>query len=702
MQNTFKKIKVYLILIIFFPSISGCGKNQNDSKNLKPNISFTKFQFAVTAPEKNAPDIGNWKVDTQLKCPSIIVENRDYSIDKVFTKNGKETIDFPSAEYDCTLTIKSFELSNTRYNPKNKNSPYILTKQNRPSANFENYVNVSNTEQKFISGKINNDNFSFHIFEIKENAALFNHIELLFTPIDEVYSKLEIQNLSMPQNNIDISVDINKIDSSNLIDESISIHPRTNENNDSKYGDSYRCSDITHNPHQKVIKNLSNGSRCALVFKTTNNNFGVHTANMSIEISNIKYHLSITNKLYLYLTGHFTSPCLHVAQWDGNEFKCMSTGLLLPGHALFQTPNGNLYAGREFNERDKTAVTMWNGDNWKEIRSQTNHDQPKSGKIRTLAVNDKETLIFAGGQFKKFDYLDPNANNLVLFQNGNWRRIGSPNGEVHSISFSPDFSKLYIGGSFNRILIIPGFRGGFDSASIASIDNVNEFKDNENISPNWSTVGGGLNGQDVHAILPLPDNQSIYVAGGFRNLIDPTLLDRASADISQFAVWNNSRWSEQNNDALNRGHRGRILTMKKSVDGNDLYIGGHEEQTFFNFFGSFTFNTNKFARWNNGNWAMPNETFPDNSSTKAIAISPNGKTVYIAGNYVGVPTPTECNYIMGYNVGETNMTRYCLPSESHSPFNGDINALELKNSWSAAINESTTVLTPVTTVFKSK
>ena len=690
MQYPFKKLKIYLLLTTFIFPILGCGKSQKDSKNLKPNISFTQFQFAVTAPKKNSQNIANWRVDTQLKCPGIIVRNRTYSIDKVFTSNGKETIDFPTDEYNCTLTIKSFELDGIRYNPKNKNSAYILTKQNKPITNYGSYQNNHKTAYKFISGKINNDKFSLHIFEKIETAALFNDIDLSFSAIDEQYSRFEIQNNS-PSDNIEI----NKIDSSNLINEHLSIQSRTEDMIDSKYGDFYQCSDSIHEPIRKIIKHLPSGSRCAIVIKTENNQFGIHTSNMSIKISDIEYNFSITNKIFLYLTGNFTLPCKYIAQYDGSELSCLTTQITNPGQALFQTPNGNLYVGTFYRKNtNDAALYKWDGKTIYPIKPLLNSNHTGSGKINSLAITPDESLIFAGLDYNKNSSFY-NTFGLALFQNENWRSIGTPTGSIFATSFSHDFSRLYIGGNFRSIFNIPSGQSRLQAISIAQLNNVNDLKKELNNDPKWSSMGRGFQ-EAVHSILPLQNNK-IAVAGKSQNNL-------ANQNISQLAIWdnNNLQWSGKFNTDLNSGSAGSILTMKSSLDGNDLFIGGQEERNKLNF--------NKFARFSEldslgqriNTWSRPiDQNFPLNSLTKAIAISPNGKTVYTAGRYLGVQIPNECKFIMGYKIINNEMTRFCLPLELNTPsLNGSINALELKNIWSASINDSLTTNSP--TVFLSK
>ena len=135
-------------------------------------------------------------------------------IDQKFTKSGNETIDFPiGPRYNCELSIKSFNINKIDYFPQNKNSLFKI-KRNNSNKIFRNYVNKNNyNDHKFITGKMNPDIFSLHIFEKANDTALFtsiytavfNDIEISFTSLDDPqYARIQIKNNSRSENSIKI------------------------------------------------------------------------------------------------------------------------------------------------------------------------------------------------------------------------------------------------------------------------------------------------------------------------------------------------------------------------------------------------------------------------------------------------------------------------------------------------------------------
>lgn len=288
-----------IIFLYLSLSLSGC-KNQERTPNLISGIVFTKFSFNTRNSGNNDSTLGNWEVNTQLHCPRLIYsDGSSYTIDQKFTKDGNETIDFPiGVRYNCELRIKSFNINNIDYNPQNKNSPFKI-KNKYSKKIFGNYVNQNDpNDHKFITGKMNADNFSLHLFEKAKDTAIFtsiytsvfNDIEISFTSLDDPqFARLQIRDNSRTEG----SVIINEINLTDL--KKLSLQQRTKDSNDIHYEGNFQCvdNDAEDNYIISRIKTLNSGSRCALVFKADNS---TSTSRISIRIDKISFNLNINFK----------------------------------------------------------------------------------------------------------------------------------------------------------------------------------------------------------------------------------------------------------------------------------------------------------------------------------------------------------------------------------------------------------------------
>jgi hypothetical protein len=121
------------------------------------------------------------------------------------------------------------------------------------------------------------------------------------------------------------------------------------------------------------------------------------------------------------------------------------------------------------------------------------------------------------------------------------------NGVVYAIGQNRDeFLSCYIGGHFDSI-------GGIPAKGLA-------FFDDHIGAKSFTEVGGGIQGGDVYAIIPIQNTNELYVAGNF------TKAD--TIDVHGIAHWTGAAWED-----LGGGTDSTILAL--IFVGNQLYAGGN-------------------------------------------------------------------------------------------------------------------------------
>ncbi|APJ03056.1 hypothetical protein [Silvanigrella aquatica] len=464
----------------------------------------------------------------------------------------------------------------------------------------------------------------------------------------------------------------------------------------------------------EIIKSESNSDNCIIEnsenyacykFKTTRNSYGSDAHNFVIEIDNTKYNINIKNEIFMYIGGNFTQPCMHIAKWDGANLSCLRPKKenSSPVHAIFQTLNSNLYIGRAFgtNENDdtrKSIVSLYNGNEWIELK---NEYQSFSGdKVSSLAVIEPEgqsPLVFAAGSFNLLNNLtNKNSYNLSLaiYKNNSWewKFIGSPmtksnkidpaihheRDRVNQIFLSEDNSKLFIGGIFNQIENYENVNLMPIQSSIGYLNNVKDFISFSTLPiPKWTSISNSIEIPSTKCFVPFSNN--ILISS---NLPIPS----DSNFIQDFNILNKNFTSESVTSMIN--------TFKRSpLESNDIFIGGEKNFILAKFKGL------------NSKSITPDIKFNSGSKTNAIAITPDGKTIYIGGKYNGTEiNRLKCHYLMQFDIDSKIEKNYfkdpkCLDYTKsgleklnrneivnwNEKINGEINALELQQVWSANI-----------------
>ena len=657
-----------LICLYFLTFFIGCKKKEtNNLSNDKQETNFFReIKLAFNNPEVKGNLINSWKIQIDLSCENEKSKEPFELRNLEFTSQGKEYLELPSG-YSCTLKLNNFSYNDiNHYTPINNNYYSIeLSKNYEKTKNTTTEYIDDKKNIKLINASIVDNKVFFNRFESKEKASIYNNVEFSFIPIDEQYARLEIKN------NSENEIDIKNLDFTGL-NRSVSLI----KYDYIRYYYHKKCTDSL-DINLNSAKKLPKFSSCAIVFKTTNSEFGIHNSKIKINIDNILFSFNLSNKLFLYLAGEFTSPCNYIAKWDGNNYSCLTNmhskdriGVI---HSLFQTPNGDLYAGGDL---ATTGVRMWDGNIWK------NYQLPylisaHESVVKTISIihdYNYEPIIFVGGKFiPDLDNLRK-SKNLAMYRTkeNHWRNFNiNTDGNINTISYSPDLSKLYLGGNFTE-----------NNLKILVINNL------ENIlypsiveKPQLSILGSNLDGEVFH-INPSTDGKKIYVAGEFNNTIDKNFQVNPNGKISKFAVWN---WQEKKwNDLNGNGESttGKIQTIKLPLDESNIYIGGDFKNLY-----TLSGKWGNFGRWNGLKWIVPNNnSYYVNYGVKTIAVSPNGETVYLGGNFKYANSYSDWWYLIAYNAQNSDSITTFPLTPSKNYLNGNINALELKNSWNLSID----------------
>jgi gliding motility-associated-like protein len=242
------------------------------------------------------------------------------------------------------------------------------------------------------------------------------------------------------------------------------------------------------------------------------------------------------------------------------------------------------------------------------------------------------------------------GKNFIRYWNGstisNLNANAYVNGYIYAIAVSG--TNIYVGGTFTSANGVAGFNG---IACWSTVSNT------------WSTLGSGMAGSNatVFALTVDPSTNKLYAGGEFLTVNGIT--------VNNVAVWNisSSSWS-----ALNPGTAGVSGLPAGSPPGakagvyaltlcnNNLYAGGR----FTSVNGATT--ANNIAAWNGSAWStlsgggqtgVSNTTVvnPANVASAVwdapvMALTNDGKTVYVGGDFNKVNNVTGCNNIAAWNV----------------------------------------------------
>ncbi|HEX6885160.1 MAG TPA: HYR domain-containing protein [Planctomycetota bacterium] len=167
-------------------------------------------------------------------------------------------------------------------------------------------------------------------------------------------------------------------------------------------------------------------------------------------------------------------------------------------------------------------------------------------------------------------------------------------------------SALYVGGEFTSA-------GGVEASHIARWDGAS-----------WSPLGGGMNGQGVHALAVYDDGvgPALYAGGWFTTA--------GGTDASRIARWDGSSWS-----ALGSGMRGSGVVEFAAVDALTVYDDGRGPALYAG--GVFTtaggVAAKNIARWDGSSWNALGSGMNDWVFALAVHDDGAGSALYAGGSF---------------------------------------------------------------------
>lgn len=231
-------------------------------------------------------------------------------------------------------------------------------------------------------------------------------------------------------------------------------------------------------------------------------------------------------------------------------------------------------------------------------------------EVNAVAVGPDGKVYF-GGNFWNFNGIGA-ADHIVRYNPyaGNWEALASAGADnvVRVLKFGPD-GRLYIGGAFTSI-------GGVSAPNFAIY----------NVSSSTFTSPGGVgfltgSGTDVRAIEVATDG-GVYIGGDFST----------GGTVNRIM-----HWRANSATGVDRGLNAPVYSL--AIDANGiLYAGGDFTQDV----GTSTTMTRiaTFDTVNGSTWeplASPSGTaFAFDDTVEALAVAPDGRTVYIGGEFTGL------------------------------------------------------------------
>jgi hypothetical protein len=252
----------------------------------------------------------------------------------------------------------------------------------------------------------------------------------------------------------------------------------------------------------------------------------------------------------LYAGGDFSRAggrdTAFIAQWDGQSWSPLGSGVDGIVRALVVDGAGHLYAGGDFNLAGGVSahhVAHWNGVAWSALNSGINRT------VYALALDGSGQLFAAGGSL------------VTRWDGSTWTPLGSsPDNYVYALAVDAT-GLLYAGGTFNSA-------GGVNTGHIAQWDGTA-----------WSAVGDGSGVYFVHALV-VDALGNLYAGGNFRNI----------------AKWNGTAWTDLGSGLGGCTHGGSCVLALAVDSAGNLYAGG-------NFTTAGGVSANRIAKWDGTAWS---------------------------------------------------------------------------------------------------
>ncbi|MCC6650790.1 MAG: T9SS type A sorting domain-containing protein [Candidatus Eisenbacteria bacterium] len=304
----------------------------------------------------------------------------------------------------------------------------------------------------------------------------------------------------------------------------------------------------------------------------------------------------------LYAGGNFTSvngnvPASRIARWNGSTWSTVGAGLMGSCYALAWGAD-TLYAAGNFTEAGTgpgNYVAKFDGTSWSRM------GDGLSGRGRAICVNGDD--VYVGGEFTTAGGIT--VNKIARWNGSSWSALGTGASTNWVEGLAMYAGNLYAVGSFAAM-------GGVAAPNIARWDGVA-----------WSAVGApavAVTSPNVYDLLVVPG------AGGDELLAAGTFEAIGGVATRGVARWNGATWAPL--DAGN-GVNGFINWLGWGPGGGSsgaIYAAGS-----FNVAGNIV--AKGVARYDvaTSQWS----TFGSglNAAARAIALSPDGNTVYAGGSF---------------------------------------------------------------------
>ena len=320
----------------------------------------------------------------------------------------------------------------------------------------------------------------------------------------------------------------------------------------------------------------------------------------------------------LYTGGQFTTVggvtynyLAAINTTNGNASTTFNPNMNFFVYTLALTPDGStLYAGGGFSSvggvtyNGLAAIKTSNGT----ASTTFNPNMGSGSTIYTITLSSDGSLLYTGGFFGKVGGVTYNNLAAISTATASATPAFNPNmqSSVYTLLLSSDGSTLYAGGQFNKV-------GGVTYNNLAAISTVTASA-TPAFNPN-------LNGT-VYSIALSSDGSTLYTGGQFSKVGGVTYNDLAAINTTSASA----------TPAFSPNMSSIVKTLALSSDGSQIYFGSNVA-IFIN--GA---TRNGLAALDSTGKILNNSFNPNvtGGSVFALAISPDGSTLYAGGNFTTV------------------------------------------------------------------
>ena len=256
----------------------------------------------------------------------------------------------------------------------------------------------------------------------------------------------------------------------------------------------------------------------------------------------------------------------------------------------------------------------------------------------SVAVSPDGSTVFvtgesAAGTFSGFDYATVAYNAATGAQR--WAKlysgVGIEGGQASWLAVSPDGKTVFVTGD------IGVDNGGEDYATLAYNAATGAQR--------WvkSYNGTGKSDDLAYSVAVSPDGKTVFVTGASLGTSSPLPFDDY-ATIAYNAATGAQKWVKRYNGPVNSGNQAYSVAV--SPDGSTVFVTGGSGASGEDYYATVAYNAATGAqqwvkRYDGGNFG--------GGEAKSVAISPDGKTVYVTGYLAGAGTSEEDYATVAYN-----------------------------------------------------